>query len=69
MLNTGTPSKEPTISTATAPAQISRRLTEALKKKRGLRGRKIVSMISQPSSPGIGSSWKAKIERLRKTIA
>src|SRR6266852_2602845 len=68
-LSTGMPSSEPTKMTITAPTQISLRRTEALKKKRGLRERKIVSMMSQPSRPGIGSSWKAKSDRFRKTIA
>src|SRR5450759_1061398 len=38
------------------------------KKKRGLRLRKIASITAQPSRPGIGSSWKAKIERFRNTM-
>src|SRR5258708_34990196 len=52
----------------TAPTQISRRRTVASQKDLGLRLRKMASMMFQPSRPGMGSSWKAKIERLRKMI-
>jgi len=51
------------------PAQISRRLTWTSKKKRGFRLWKIASMMPHPSRPGMGSSWKAKIETFRNQIA
>src|SRR5258708_31394420 len=53
----------------TAPTQISRRLTLASKKNLGLRLRKMASMMFQPSRPGVGRSWKAKIDRVRERVA